>query len=144
MNMTKPGHEAPLNDNINPADLTPHADEVQLRIGQAIPEPEARAEKTLPGLQLTEKEQTRVEGLMNTPGLDRLTAALYTVSGSKARRIIGHSIASRQAVKHEEGVKERKQKEVPDIMTDKELIELIKGSYPSGSDNPKKPSNGAV
>lgn len=43
--MTKPGHESPLFDNADPADMSSHADEAQVRVGEEVPKPELTKEQ---------------------------------------------------------------------------------------------------
>lgn len=102
--MTKPGHEAPLLDNSNRADMASHSDESQLRIGQEIVETNetesvdvpAETPKASSGIQLTENEEGKVDRLIDQ-GIDRGTALFYRTTGAKARRVVGHHHASEAA-----------------------------------------------
>ena len=127
--MTKPGHEAPLLDNKNPADLSPHALEEQLRIGQDEPEPEKKTPEIPTGLKLTDDEEERVARLMQTEGLDRGTAIRYTASRSTSRRIDNHAQSSRMAAKLGTRI-EKKQQETSDTgLSTEKLHEILRSTY---------------
>lgn len=142
--MTKIGHETPLLDNFNRADLTPHAVEAQMRIGQEVPEPDVVPEELPLALRLTEKQEARVSMLMETQGLDRLTAILYSVSPSKARRIINHALATKQLAIRNQGIEQRRQEEVPPGPSVEELVALLRDTLPKDPDSPTEPTSRAA
>lgn len=140
--MSRLGNEDPHNNN--PADMSSHADEAQLRLVQKEPEPEAPEPEVPPGLKLTEDQETRVQKLMETNGLDRGTAVLRTVSSSAARRIIGHHRATSQVAKHEADIRERNAQKVEAGPTKGELIELLRDPGPKNTDPSSGPTDQAA
>jgi len=103
--MAKIGHEAPLFDNKNPADMTSHADEEQLRIDQedmsvrrSIPVTEpGDIARPIPAVELTTKESQAVDRLVEQDFVDPKSALFFRTSASKARSIIGHGFSSSAA-----------------------------------------------
>ena len=136
--MTKPGHEAPLRDNINPADMKPHTNEQQLRLGQVASEPEPVMQPDPPGLRLTEKQAIRVKKLMDTEGLDRGTAVLRTASSAQARNIIGHHHASGMAAKLGDRIAQREEKEKISPVSEARMLELLRNPPAPGTSETEK------
>lgn len=128
--MAKIGHEAPIKDNSNAADMTSHAADEQLRIGDPPQEPTIKDPEVPPGLKLTEKEEARVDELQGVMGLDRGTAVLQTVSRAKAHRIIGHHHASSQAAKIEAQMREKEEQKTEPGPTADEVVQLLKETDP--------------
>src|SRR5437868_1089455 len=108
--MSKRGHEAPLNDNRDPASLRSAEADTQLSLGDEPLQPEPGPAEVPPALRLTPSEQRRADMLVDTQGLDPNTAAFWATSRRKAERILGHRIASGKAKEYEQGSKERKAK----------------------------------
>lgn len=125
--MSKIGHEKPLLDNTDPANMKPHALEPQLRIGQDVPVPDKAPEEVPKGLRVTEKERARIDGLVESGNMDRGTAVLNTVPTGRARPIIGHMYSSAQARKHQEGSEARQAaKAAKQTPPEEELIDLLR------------------
>ncbi|HSX18126.1 MAG TPA: hypothetical protein VLE51_02105 [Candidatus Saccharimonadales bacterium] len=143
--MTEPGHKEPLGDlNGSPNLSSGDPSDPQLRIGQEVPEPQPKPEEVPPGLQLTESEQKRVDGLTESGQMSYLEAVLHTTTTSKAKRIIGHSIATDQVAKHEEGIAERQQKQSSSSPSTEELVDLLRSTSIEPTDNSPEPTDKAA
>jgi hypothetical protein len=128
--MAKIGHEAPLFDNKNPADLTPHFEETQLRLRGDTEDPAVKVPEISPALELTEKEETRVQKLVETNGYDRDTALRYTLSASRYRQIHGHRQASRMVTELKDHIKEKAAAETKPGPSVDEITELLRETDP--------------
>lgn len=127
-------HESPPSDN-NPTGLTSRGvDDDQLRIGDYPLEQTVVGVGTPSDISPTATEQARIDRLMETNGLDYLTAVAYAVPSDKSVRIIGHIIASQKAAEYAQGASERKTERATPL-TDQELIDLIRIT-PTNSSGP--------
>ena len=124
--MSKLGHEAPLLDNTNLADISPHANDAQLRIGQEAPESQPAKEQVPPELQLSEKEQERIDRLVETGVTDVSTAIRQTVSPAKWKKYINQKMAAEQLALRTSGVEQRKQAEKSPGISQEELKEILR------------------
>lgn len=136
--MTKPGHEAPLKDNKNPAGLNAEGPAGQLGLGSEVPAQVPGGGEVPPGLRLTQAEADRVKKLMDTEGLDRGTALKRTLSRSRANRIIMHDLVSAKIPGMAESVAARKATPLPSPHTEEQLKELLRNP-PAPNQQPPKP-----
>lgn len=133
--MTKPGHEAPLSDNTDPANMHSDRERDQMRLGDAVQDttPQPESPKTLP---LTDAEETRVEKLMETMGLDRNTAIRQTLSRSRANQFLGFDISSKQKAKYTDSLAAKKTEPEEAGPTVEELLPLIRSHKRQNGDSP--------